>query len=87
MAMMKTLDPSPIPNQRIARGIQAMGGIGRRTSIRGEATESRSSYHPIRIPSGTAKAKAIPTPTRIRTTLIPMCPKSFSSPTGTVIFS
>ena len=33
--IMKNFDGSPRPNQMIARGIHASGGMGRRSSIRG----------------------------------------------------
>ncbi len=43
----------PIPNHKRERGIQARGGIGRRSWKRGSTIASIRLNHPIRIPRGT----------------------------------
>ena len=48
---MKNFDGSPSPNQMIASGIHARGGIGRRSSISGRAMRPNHRYQPARTPT------------------------------------
>jgi hypothetical protein len=64
--MIKTEDLNPIPNQRIARGIQAKGGTGRRTSISGVTDSLSDLDHPMIIPRGIASRAAIKNPANTR---------------------
>ena len=50
------LGPSPMPSHRMAIGIQAMGGIGRRTSKTGLTTLSKVRFQPMYMPSGSPVA-------------------------------
>jgi hypothetical protein len=62
--MMNTLPDSPIPNQKMARGIQATGGMGRIISKSGLASPSAATNHPMRSPRGIPIAKARIYPSR-----------------------
>jgi hypothetical protein len=64
--MIKTADLNPIPNQRIARGIQAKGGTGRMTSINGVIASRRGPDQPIIIPRGIASIAATKNPMNTR---------------------
>ena len=60
--IMNAADFIPMPNQKIAMGIQARGGIGRMISTRGLRSSLSTFDHPITIPSGTAITIAIEKP-------------------------
>jgi hypothetical protein len=64
--MIKAADLMPIPNQRMAMGIQARGGIGLTTSMRGRIIFKSFADHPMRRPKGIANkdATAYPRTTR-----------------------
>jgi hypothetical protein len=64
--MMNAADLMPIPNQKMAIGIHARGGIGRTISTRGFKSSLRTIDHPIKTPSGTAITIAIEKPYRTR---------------------
>jgi hypothetical protein len=64
--MIKAADLNPIPNQRIARGIQAKGGTGRITSIKGVIDSRKGLDHPMIIPRGIASTAAIKKPVNTR---------------------
>jgi hypothetical protein len=48
----------PMPNQRMAIGVQAIGEIGRISWKSGFSARCSGANHPIRIPSGMAMAVA-----------------------------
>ena len=50
--IMKIADSRPTPNHKMANGIQAMGGIGRRIPIIRLEKSLTVLDHPIRIPKG-----------------------------------
>jgi hypothetical protein len=56
--MIKAADFMPIPNHRIAIGIQARGGIGLTTSMRGRMILRTLPDHPIKSPKGIANKDA-----------------------------
>ena len=56
--MIKAADFIPIPNHKIARGIQARGGMGLSVSTTGVRISLRFFDQPIRIPSGMARRAA-----------------------------
>jgi hypothetical protein len=64
--MIKAADFMPIPNQRIAMGIQASGGMGLTTSTTGRIIFRSFGDHPMRSPKGIANrdAAAYPRTTR-----------------------
>jgi hypothetical protein len=66
--MRKTGERFPTPNQRIARGIHAIGEIGRRIWIIGFRVAKTPLNQPIKRPNGMARAAASkkPAPTRRR---------------------
>ncbi len=52
--MINAAERSPMPNHKMARGIQARGGIGRRVSITGVSMSRSRRDQPQRMPSGMA---------------------------------
>src|SRR5712692_4108521 len=76
MTMMNTLPESPMPNQRMASGIQASGEMGRNNSTKGRTYRSSRSLRPMAIPSGMATATARVQARKIRPRLAPVCWKS-----------
>ena len=56
--MIKAADCMPIPNQTIAIGIHASGGMGRITSITGLTSPLTFSDQPMTSPRGTASTTA-----------------------------
>jgi hypothetical protein len=64
--IIKTADLNPIPNQRIARGIQAKGGTGRMISINGVIASRRDFDQPVIIPRGIANIAARRNPMNTR---------------------
>jgi hypothetical protein len=64
-APMKMTNPaarSVSPNQTIAKGIHARGGIGRMISMMGSRRRFAIGYHPMRIPVGTPTRRDNPSP-------------------------
>jgi hypothetical protein len=57
--IMKTGDFMPMPNHKIAMGIQARGGMGLTTSKRGRVILRKPGDHPIKSPKGMASKAAI----------------------------
>jgi hypothetical protein len=57
--IMKAADFMPMPNHRIAMGIQASGGIGLTTSNRERVILRSPGDHPIKSPRGIASIAAI----------------------------
>jgi len=57
--MINALLVIPMPNQKMANGIQATGGIGRTISKIGRANPSTTLNHPIANPRGIPIARAI----------------------------
>src|SRR5215468_10126918 len=73
----------PTPNQMMARGIHAIGEIGRRICVNGLRATKSPLNHPIKMPSGMAKAAAnkYPVPTLKRdaatcSSSVPCCASS-----------
>jgi len=64
--MMKIADPRPTPNHKIANGIQAMGGMGRRIPIIKPDKSSAILNQPMSIPSGMATRAATINPKNTR---------------------
>ena len=50
--MMKILPGRPMPNQKMVKGIQATGGMGRMISKMGRARPSAITNHPMARPRG-----------------------------------
>ncbi|MNX87647.1 hypothetical protein D3C86_1195790 [compost metagenome] len=73
--MMKTLPASPMPNQRIAIGIQASGEIGRNSSTSGSSTLASRGRVPCSSPSGIATSAASSQAASTRPRLAPMSRK------------
>ena len=71
--IIKAADLTPIPNQKMARGIQASGGIGLRISTIGFRIFLSVLDQPISIPIGTAKKIAIKNPQSTRCKLANIC--------------
>jgi hypothetical protein len=67
-----TAGPCPIPNQRIAKGIHAIGGIGRKKLKNGKRKFREVRFSAIQKPKGIATmlASPKPIPTLIRLTVI-----------------
>src|SRR6267142_3534548 len=72
----KTLPASPIPNHRMASGIQASGEIGRKISTNGSTIRSMRRYHPMASPSGIANAAVMVHADNTRARLVPVCTNS-----------
>jgi hypothetical protein len=60
--MMNPAAEAVSPNQMIANGIHARGGIGRRSSIRGSRKASKRRSQPIMIPIGMPTTSDMPRP-------------------------
>src|SRR5439155_17294643 len=71
-----TLPASPMPNQRMASGIQASGEIGRKISTNGSTMRSTRRDHPMASPSGIAIAPVMVHAENTRARLVPVCRKS-----------
>jgi hypothetical protein len=64
--MMNIAEPRPTPNHKIAKGIQAIGGMGRKTPIMKPDKFCASFDHPIITPRGMATNAAIRNPSKTR---------------------
>jgi len=64
--MIKAADLIPMPNQNIAIGIQASGGMGRMISTSGVNVSLAIFDQPMRMPRGTAITMAIENPQNTR---------------------
>src|SRR5438270_5126011 len=71
-----TLPASPMPNHRMASGIQASGEIGRKISTKGSTICSNRCDHPMASPSGIAIAPVIIHAENTRARLMPVCTNS-----------
>ena len=86
--MMNTFAPYPMPNHKMAREIQAMGGMGRRASNRGRAIKRTVLYQPMSRPRGTPTSAARPKPPKARLRLVMVWAGSVApSGAGSYIFS
>src|SRR5215213_5867765 len=66
MNTMATFWDSPIPSQRIDRGIQVIEGSGLNREMKGSTMARAGHQTPIKIPSGTATTAAKPKPRKTR---------------------
>jgi hypothetical protein len=64
--MIKAADLMPIPNQKMAMGIQARGGMGRTISTSGLKSSRSTLDQPMNMPSVTAKMTASKKPENTR---------------------
>src|SRR5229473_7400923 len=71
-----TLPASPMPNHRMASGIQASGEIGRKISTKGSAICSNRCDQPMASPSGIAIAPVMIHAENTRARLVPVCTNS-----------
>ncbi|MNC12503.1 hypothetical protein D3C75_602270 [compost metagenome] len=82
MEIMYSLEASPIPNHRMASGIQAIGGMGFSTWIITSVRRSITLDQPTAIPSTTASTAAIRNPVitrcRLASTWVSKAPFSIS---------
>ncbi len=67
-----TFEPSPRPNQTMASGIQASGGMGRSSSTIGRTRRAVRSDQPTSTPRVTAARLPITKPARMRPRLMAM---------------
>ena len=73
MKMMKNAESSPMPNQRIARGIQAIGGIGLNISIIGVIVLRKNRFRPKNSPKAVPTSRPTKKPTIVRFRLAKTC--------------